>query len=121
MEQHCPVTFAPCLASIPRTLYFTLLRKGGSWWTRLPTIFTSFADVEAGDTLIGKKSQLRPADLPDVEIEEGRARHRPISDDDVFILVKEYICSPALGQKPLLCLPAEAAQSYPLVPQGCFA
>ena len=61
------------------------------------------------------------SDLPDVEVEEGRKRNRPKHDGDVFVIVKEYICSLEMRQKPFLCLPAESKANFPLTTNGCLA
>lgn len=58
-------------------------------------------------------------DLPDLETDEGTNHRRPKHEDDVFILVKEYISSVHLRQKPLLCAVAEDAPRWPLVAEGC--
>lgn len=59
-------------------------------------------------------------DLPDVEIDEGRHGRRPKHDDDGFVIVKEYISSTTMRQKPLLCALAENTPRVPLLPEGTW-
>lgn len=47
-------------------------------------------------------------------MDEGTNRNRAKNDDDVFVLVKEYICSETLRQRPLLALTAESRLTFPL-------
>ena len=54
-------------------------------------------------------------DLPvGMDVDEGRMKNREKRPDDIFILVKEYICSVQLAQNPLLALPAEARETFPM-------
>ena len=55
------------------------------------------------------------SDLPDVEIDEGKWVQRAKHEDDTFVIVKEYISSVEMRQKPLLCQLAEHAVTYPLL------
>ena len=50
-----------------------------------------------------------------MEINEGRKNRRARNDNDVVVLVKEYICSSELRQQPMLVTCAEDVDKYPLV------
>ena len=55
------------------------------------------------------------ADIPpEIELREGKKRNHEKRPDDVFVLVKEYICSLELRQPPMLALPAESKLTFPL-------
>lgn len=55
------------------------------------------------------------ADIPDhYETDEGTRSRRAKHPEDIFCLVKEYICSPDLRQQPLLVLTHEDRQTFPL-------
>ena len=58
-------------------------------------------------------------DLPhSYELNEGWGNSGRVKQgDDVFVLVKEYICSAELRQDPMLVLKKEVMDLYPLVPE----
>ena len=56
-----------------------------------------------------------------MEIDEGKHKRRAKREDDVFVLVKEYISSTEMRQKPLLCLRGEDAAGFPLLTERCLS
>ena len=61
------------------------------------------------------------ADLPEsYDTDEGTNSRRAKDVDDVLVLVKEYISSTTLGQKPLLVMVPANRSSYPLTTRSCF-
>ena len=56
-----------------------------------------------------------------MEVNEGSKTRRPKHDNDVVALVKEYICSQALRQEPLLVSCAEDVGKYPLLTNRSLA
>lgn len=56
------------------------------------------------------------SDIPaNYELDEGTCRRRPPHDHDIFCLVKEYISSVSLRQRPLLVLTEECKEFFSLV------
>lgn len=55
------------------------------------------------------------ADIPEsYDTDEGTNSRRAKHADDVLVVVKEYISSTTLGQKPLLVMVPENRLSFPL-------
>lgn len=120
--------FCTCLTTrfVLKLLFSSTDRKVGCCLTLQQTTSSCFSSGQAGFESRGRGGEegssalfsvcWQPVlDLPiGMDLNEGSRRNREKMPDDIFVVVKQYICSVQLAQPPMLVLTSESRATFPL-------